>query len=190
MITRSVSIQFAGPAAALLLFLAGALPADAQQTGTQTQPKTLLKQEGPPTTKKSKGDMNLETFRMLEMIEKKNRELKQRDEELALREKNLKELEKQIKADLKKVEEALARSEELVGIKRDLIEKNVNALVKVYSSMKTTEAATLLETMDEGIAIQIISKMKSKDAGKVLGKMNTQVARNITEKIAGKGGKQ
>jgi len=189
MIPRPFFIPFKEITLALWLVFALTVPATAQQADTQTPPNTLLKQDSLPTLQKSKSGTSLETFRMLEMIQKKNRELKKREEELALREKNLKELEKQIKADLQKVEEALSRSEELVGIKRDLIEKNVNALVKVYSSMKPTEAAPLLEQMDEGIAIQIISKMKSKDAGKVLGKMNTQVAKNITEKIAGKSGK-
>lgn len=189
MISRSLIALWKGISLALVLVMVGTIPAVAQEANTQTPPQSLLKQGSTPALQQSKGETSLETFRMLEMIEKKNRELKKREEELALREKNLKELEKQIKSDLQKVEEALSRSEELVGIKHDLIEKNVNSLVKVYSSMKPNEAAPLLEQMDEGIAIQIISKMKSKDAGKVLGKMNTQVAKNITEKIAGKSGK-
>lgn len=139
-----------------------------------------------PSSDKPRVEMNMETFRMLEMIEKKNRELEKREEELALREKNLKELEKKVQADLQKIEEALTRSEELVGIKRDLIQKNVESLVKMYSSMKAQEAAALLGNMDEDIAVQILSKMKSRDAGAVLGKMNPKVAKNITEKIAGK----
>ncbi len=130
--------------------------------------------------------INPETLRMMEMIERKNRELKERDEQMTLREKNLQALEAKIKSDLKKIEVALARSEEQVGIKRDLIEKNVNNLVKVYSAMKSAEAARLLENLDEGVAVQIVSRMKSKTAGSVLGKMNTAVAKRISEKIAGK----
>ena len=132
--------------------------------------------------------LNPETLRLMEMIEKKNRELKKREAELLLREKNLEALEQKVRADLKKIEDALIRSEEQVGIKRDLIEKNVNSLTKVYSAMKPQEAATLLESLDQGIAIQIISRMKSKVAGKIMGKMNTRVAKNISESIAGKPG--
>ncbi|MCA9484096.1 MAG: hypothetical protein KC553_10205 [Nitrospina sp.] len=131
-------------------------------------------------------EINPETLRMMEIIERKNRELKQREEEMALREKNLQALEKKIQEDLDKIETALKRSEEQVGIKRDLIEKNVNNLVKVYSAMKAAEAAKLLENLDEGVAVQIVSKMKSKTAGSVLGKMKTDVAKRISEKIAGK----
>ena len=48
------------------------------------------------------------------------------------------------------------------------------------------QAATLLERMDEDIAIIIISRMKSRVAGKVLGAMKTRIAKGISEKIAGK----
>ncbi|MFQ5483279.1 MAG: MotE family protein, partial [Nitrospinaceae bacterium] len=130
--------------------------------------------------------LNPDTLRMMEMIEQRSRELREREEEMALKEKNLEALEAKVLGDLKKVERALVRSEAQVGIKRDLIEKNVANLVKVYSAMKPEESARLLETLDQDIAIQILSRMKSKTAGKVLGKMSTRVAKTISEKIAGK----
>lgn len=130
--------------------------------------------------------LNPATLRLMEMIEKKNRELKKRETGLLLREKNLELLEQKVRADLKKIEDALIRSEEQVGIKRDLIEKNIISLVKIYSAMKPQEASTLLENLDQAIAIQIISRMKSKVAGKIMGKMDTRVAKNISESIAGK----
>jgi len=156
-------------------------------TETETTPEEPKEK---PRLPQKASSLNPETLRMIEMIEKKSRELKKREQELLLREENLKLLEEKVRADLKKIEEALARSEEQVGIKRDLIEKNVKSLVKVYSAMKATEAAPLLESMDEAIAIQIISRMKSKIAGKVLARMNKQVAKTISEKIAGKREKQ
>lgn len=149
-------------------------------------PIKSLEPEKKPELPPEPPGINPETLRMMEMIERKNRELKQREEQMALREKNLQALEAKIKSDLEKIEVALARSEEQVGIKRDLIEKNVNNLVKVYSAMKSAEAARLLENLDEGVAVQIVSRMKSKTAGSVLGKMNTAVAKRISEKIAGK----
>ena len=143
-------------------------------------------QTEPPQLPTRPASVSPETLRLLEMIERKNRELKKREEELLLKEKNLEALEKKVLSDLQKIEDALARSEEMVGIRKDLIEKNVKALVKAYSNMKPVQAAALLEEMDEGTAIIIISRMKSRVAGKVLGAMNTRIAKNISEKIAGK----
>lgn len=152
-------------------------PATAEAPPAPTEPPQL------PTQPAS---VSPETLRLLEMIERKNRELKKREEELLLKEKNLEALENKILADLQKIEEALARSEEMVGIKKDLIEKNVKSLVQAYSSMKPVQAAALLERMDQDIAIIIISRMRSRDAGKVLGAMSTRIAKGISEKIAGK----
>ncbi len=153
------------------------------ENGNEAEPaKPEVKPELPPEP----AGINPETLRMMEMIERKNRDLKQRENQMALREKNLQVLETKIKGDLAKIEQALARSEEQVGIKRDLIDKNVNNLVKVYSAMKSAEAARLLEKLDEGVAILIVSRMKSKTAGSVLGKMDTKVAKRISERIAGK----
>jgi flagellar motility protein MotE (MotC chaperone) len=50
---------------------------------------------------------------------------------------------------------------------------------------KPKDAAKLLETVDEDLAIQIVSGMKDKVAGKVLSPLNVKVAKNISEKLAG-----
>ncbi|MDH5763058.1 MAG: hypothetical protein OEZ51_08755 [Nitrospinota bacterium] len=168
------------------VLLAGSL-AYAQNTPSELPAESAPPaQVEPPQLPTQPATVSPETLRLLEMIERKNRELKKREEELLLKEKNLKALETKILGDLQKIEEALARSEEMVGIKKDLIEQNVKSLVKAYSNMKPAQAAALLERMDQGIAIIIISRMKSRDAGKVLGAMNTRIAKGISEKIAGK----
>jgi flagellar motility protein MotE (MotC chaperone) len=126
-----------------------------------------------------------ETFRMIETIEQKNRELKRREEEIRLKEKHLKALANAIREDLAKIEGALQRSREQIGIKDELIQENINALVKAYSTMKADKAATLIEALNEDLALQIISGMKAKVAGKVLSRLNVKVAKNISEKLAG-----
>jgi len=127
-----------------------------------------------------------ETLRLIEIIERKNRDLQKREAKLLVREENLKTLEKKIREDLQKIEAAMVRSEELAGAKKGMVEKNVTSLSKVYASMKPAQAAAILETVDEGIALQIISRMKSRAAGKILGKMKKSVAKSISERLAGK----
>ncbi|KMP10669.1 hypothetical protein UR09_05555 [Candidatus Nitromaritima sp. SCGC AAA799-A02] len=127
-----------------------------------------------------------ETFRMIEMIEKKNTELKKREEELTAKEQQLRTLQKNIRKDLEKIEQALAESKEQLGLKKSLIKENVDALVKVYSSMKPAEAANLIAAIDQDLALQIISGMKSKIAGQVLSQLDVKVAKAISEKLAGK----
>jgi flagellar motility protein MotE (MotC chaperone) len=129
---------------------------------------------------------NPETFRMIETIENKNRELKKREEELRIKEVRLEALETKVRKDLEKIEKSISESKEQMGLQDEKTKENVGALIKVYSSMKPEEAANLVEAIDEDLALKIISGMKSKIAGQVLSKLDVQVAKRISEKLAGK----
>ena len=142
--------------------------------------------ENKPQLPKNISKTNQETLRLLEIIERKNKDLQRREAELLAKEENLKTLELKIREDLHIIEEAMVRSEELAGAKKGMIEENITALSKVYSSMKPAKAAAILDTVDESIALQIISRMKSRASGKILGKMNKSVAKNISERLAGR----
>ncbi len=160
----------------------------AQETEAEKEPEPEKAEEKIAAPVKLPGPVpgvSPETFRMIEMIEKKNRDLKRREEDIKLKEQQLLTLQQQIQNDLKKIEDAIARSQEQIGIQKNLIKENVEALVKAYSSMKPQEAANLLEALNEDLAIQIISGMKSKVAGKVLSRLDVKVAKNISEKLAG-----
>ena len=102
------------------------------------------------------------------------------------KEQQLKNLEQKISADLQKIDNALTKSQEQLGLQKELVKENIDSLIKVYSTMKPEEAATLLEAIDEDLALQIISGMKSKVAGQVLSRLDVKVAKNISEKLAGK----
>jgi flagellar motility protein MotE (MotC chaperone) len=127
-----------------------------------------------------------ETFRMIETIENKNRELKKREEELRLKEVRLEALEAKVRKDLEKIEKSISASKEQMGVQDEKTKENVEALIKVYSSMKPEEAANLVEAIDEELALKIVSGMKSKIAGQVLSKLDVKVAKRISEKLAGK----
>ena len=127
-----------------------------------------------------------ETFRMIETIENKNRELKKREEELSIKEVRLEALEAKVRKDLEKIEKSISESKEQMGLQDEKTKENVAALIKVYSSMKPEEAANLVEAIDEDLALKIVSGMKSKIAGQVLSKLDVQVAKRISEKLAGK----
>ena len=127
-----------------------------------------------------------ETFRMIETIENKNRELKKREEELRIKQTRLEALEAKVRKDLDKIEKNISESKKQMGIQDEKTKENVEALIKVYSSMKPEDAANLVEAIDEGLALQIISGMKSKIAGQVLSNLDVKVAKRISDNLAGK----
>lgn len=130
-----------------------------------------------------------ETFRMIETIESKNRELKKLEEDLRLKQIRLEALEAKVLKDLKKIEKSISESKEQIGIQDEKTKENVEALIKVYSSMKPEEAANLVAAINEELALRIISGMKSKIAGQVLSNLDVEVAKRISENLAGKGKK-
>ena len=130
--------------------------------------------------------VNPETFRMIETIEKKNRELKRREEELRIKELRIKAIEAKVSKDLEKIEKGISESKQQLGIQDEKTKENVEALIKVYSSMKPEEAANLIEAIDDDLALRIVAGMKSKIAGKVLSKLDVKVAKRISETLAGK----
>ena len=162
---------------------------DAQKTADEKgDPPKEGKEKTPKKIKlpKQNASINPETFRMMEMIEKKNKELEIREKEVISKEQQLKTLEENIQKNLEKIEQALKESKEQFGEKEKIIKKNVDSLIKVYSSMKAPEAAKLIAAIDEDLALRIISGMKDKVAGQVLSQLDVKVAKAITEKLAGK----
>ena len=127
-----------------------------------------------------------ETFRMIETIEKKNRELKRREEELRIKELKIKAIEAKVSKDLEKIEKGISESKQQLEIQDEKTKENVEALIKVYSSMKPEEAANLIEAIDDDLALRIVSGMKAKIAGKVLSQLDVKVAKRISETLAGK----
>ena len=130
--------------------------------------------------------VNPETFRMIETIEKKNRELKRREEELRIKELRIKAIEAKVSKDLDKIEKGISESKQQLEIQDEKTKNNVESLIKVYSSMKPEEAASLIEAIDDDLALRIVAGMKSKIAGKVLSKLDVKVAKRISETLAGK----
>tara|TARA_Y100001936_G_scaffold239629_1_gene273036 strand:- start:394 stop:819 length:426 start_codon:yes stop_codon:yes gene_type:complete len=123
---------------------------------------------------------------MIETIEKKSRELKLREEELRIKELKIKAIEAKVNKDLEKIEKGLSQSKQQLGDQEKKNKKNVEALIKVYSTMKPGEAANLIEAIDDDLALKIVSGMKSKIAGKVLSELDVKVAKRISETLAGK----
>jgi len=156
----------------------GALPEDEQEKPEEEKKVELPKQI--PA-------ISPETFRMIETIEKKNQEIKKREEELRIREQKLKALEQKVSQDLNKITEEIARSEQAFGAQDAKTKQNIDALIKVYSSMKPEQAANLIAAIDEDLALKIVSGMKSAIAAQVLSQLDVKVAKNISEKLAGKG---
>lgn len=118
--------------------------------------------------------------------------LVQRKEQLDAREAELGRLESELTAQREELEKKLKSMDETrTGISNMLQERStqdaekVETLVQVYSNMKPSNAAKVLETLDEDLAVEIIGRMKKKNAAEVLNLMKPEKAQSFSEKFAG-----
>lgn len=118
--------------------------------------------------------------------------LKQRKEELDLREKELAQLEEELQRQKVELDKRIAQLEEMRGqigqILKDRVEvdqEKVNKLVDLYSNMKPKQAAEVIGSINEDLAVEILAKMKKKNAAEVMNLLPPEKAKVLSEKYTG-----
>ncbi len=118
--------------------------------------------------------------------------LTDRKKALDLREEELNRLEAELQKQRDEIEKKLKALEETrTGISTVLQERavkdseKVDTLVQMYSNMKPSQAAKVLESMDEDLAVEIVGRMKKKNAAEVMNLMKSEKAQVFSEKYAG-----
>jgi flagellar motility protein MotE (MotC chaperone) len=118
--------------------------------------------------------------------------LRERKIELDKREEELNKLEAELGQQRIELEQKL---KDLEGVRRNIssvLEEKVQAddqkvenLVQFYSNMKPPQAAKIIETLDEDLAVQVIAKMKKTNAANIMNLLPPVKAQSISEKYVG-----
>ncbi len=140
------------------------------------------KTETPPAEKKIEPQSELD-LELLKSFEKKREELSKKEDEIKMKEEQLNMIQQNIQQKLAELESIKGDMEKLIILRKDLEEKSINHLVKVYSSMPPAEAAAQLERLDRDITIHVLSRMKGKSAAKILSNVNPAIAVQISEQL-------
>lgn len=118
--------------------------------------------------------------------------LSERKRELDLKESELVKLEEELQKQRVELDEKIKQLETMRGqiaqtlkSRVDNDQEKVTKLVEVYSGMKPTQAAKVIETINEDLAVQILDRMKKKSASDILNVMNAQKAQRLSEMLAG-----
>jgi flagellar motility protein MotE (MotC chaperone) len=64
-----------------------------------------------------------------------------------------------------------------------LKDKKIKHLVDVYSNMKAQQAANVIETMDQDLAVKILSGMRGRQAGEILTYVKPEKAAKLSEEL-------
>lgn len=118
--------------------------------------------------------------------------LKQRKEELDLREKELSQLEEELqrqKVELdKRIQQLEDMRSQIAQVLKDRVEvdqEKVTKLVDLYSNMKPKQAAEILGTINEDLAVEVLAKMKKKNAAEIMNLLPSDKAKVLSEKYTG-----
>lgn len=118
--------------------------------------------------------------------------LNDRKKELDLREAELNKMEEELqkqKAELdQRIQQLEAMRTEISKTLKTRVasdQEKVDKLVQFYSNMKPQQAAKVIETINEDLAVEVLDKMKKKNAADVLNLMDATKARRLSEMLTG-----
>ena len=95
-------------------------------------------------------------------------DINSREQALAKKEAELKVLEAQVDEKLTKLRELEVRMQNLIDSAGSIQDEKMAHLIDVYSNMKPKQAALVLQTLEEPIAVRILAGMSGRKAGEIL----------------------
>ncbi len=103
--------------------------------------------------------------------------------ELNRREQTIKSMEKDVEAKLIRLQELDAKLTRMLEEANQIRDQKLKHLIDVYTNMKAKQAATVLETLDEKIAVKILAGMRGRQAGEILTYVNAEKAARLSEQL-------
>lgn len=109
--------------------------------------------------------------------------LRRKKEELRRREKTLQELEQKIDRKLERQSKLEKRLQQAIEEAKVLKNEKIKHLVDVYSNMEPQQAARVLESLDQTIAVKILAGMRGRTAGEILTFVKAKKAATLSEAL-------
>ena len=110
-------------------------------------------------------------------------QLKARAEVLDRQEQALKAMETDLNARLAKLQALETLLQGMLAEAKTIKDGRMRHLIDVYTNMKPKQAASVLETLDENVAVKILSGMKGRQAGEVLTNVTAKKAAKLSEEL-------
>jgi flagellar motility protein MotE (MotC chaperone) len=157
-------------------------PAMAQEAPTAPSPAAEPAQAPDAPSEAGGGDANAPATAP-QTVEDREQALNAREQALDKREAQLKTLEMELDGKLENLKALEVRMQKLIDSAGAIQEEKMAHLVDVYSNMKPKQAAQVLETLDEGIAVRILAGMSGRKAGEILSSVRADRAAFLSEAL-------
>lgn len=113
-----------------------------------------------------------------------NREtLQRKQEDLTRREQELRQLQHQVDTRLEELQSLESKLQAMIKEAQGMKDEKFRHLVDVYTNMKAKQAAAVLETLDERIAVKILAGMRGRQAGEILTFVDAKKAARLSEAL-------
>ncbi len=118
--------------------------------------------------------------------------LNDRKKELDLREAELNKLDEELQKQKAELDSKIKQLESMRGdisktlkARVEMDQEKVEKLVQFYSTMKPQQAAKVIESINEDLAVEVMDKMKKKNAAAIMDALDPKKARRLSEMLTG-----
>ncbi|MCF4166573.1 hypothetical protein L2U69_13045 [Zavarzinia compransoris] len=163
------------------------MPAESHDAATGTAPEPATETAAAPATRTPAFDPDSLTpgeIDVLQNLSRRRAEIEARARELDSREALIAAAEARVDeklAEIKAIEEQIGEAREARSAEEDA---RLTRLVNVYETMKPVDAATIFNTLDFPVLIEVMSRMKERKVAPVLAAMDPEVAKALTVALA------
>jgi flagellar motility protein MotE (MotC chaperone) len=126
-----------------------------------------------------------EEFNHFSKLNERKKELDEREAELGKLEEELQKQKVEIETKIKQLDEIRRSIAGRLDEKVKVDEEKVTKLVEMYKNMKPIQAAKVVESLDEDLAVEILDRMKQKNAAEIMGFIAAEKAKSLSEKLTG-----
>jgi flagellar motility protein MotE (MotC chaperone) len=110
--------------------------------------------------------------------------LTRKQEELARKDQELRLLDSDISGKLEQMQMLENRLSAMIKDAENTRDAKFRHLVDVLSNMKARQAAAVLETLDQKIAVSVLAGMRGRQAGEILSFVRPEIAARLAESLA------
>lgn len=136
-------------------------------------------------TTKEPSTQSPEQVALFKGLEERSRSLDQREQELKRLEEELQKQKESLDKRLVELEQVRKSIASQLEEKVKVDQERVDQLVQFYSTMKPQQAAKIIESLNEDLAVEVLLKMKKKSAAEVMNLIDSSKAQRLSEKFAG-----
>ena len=146
----------------------GEMVAEVAQAGTAFDPATLSETE----------------LVMLQSLAERRSELEARERALDQREALITVAERRLDEKLEELRLLRGQIEEMLAIADEEDEEHILSLVRIYESMRPSDAAAIFDGLDLEVVLAVLQRMREQKSAPILASMNPERARVVTTELA------